>query len=172
MLLYVHTPCRTQNWQSTSPSFLPPVRPPVCPSAEERHQLFWVGASVSQVPFHIFRWTCLVSVLWREAYIILKERSGTESNNHKNSADYISIRTTAEAFSWKHIKNNEGSELGSVLFSNHRVFLLLVMKRFAIACTDIYLIICNLNSLSPLLMNATNEKNMEHFKMRLNKSWR
>lgn len=48
-----HTTRRTQNWQSPPPLPSPPVSPPVCPSAEERRQLFWLGASVSQVPSHI-----------------------------------------------------------------------------------------------------------------------
>lgn len=60
MLLYAdkHTHAHThqaghKTGRAIPPLPSPPVSPPVCPSAEERRQLFWLGASVSQVPSHI-----------------------------------------------------------------------------------------------------------------------
>lgn len=75
----IHTHTHTEQdtkLAEHSPLPSPPVSPPVCPSAEERHQLFWLGASVSQVPSHILLpWVCLPqSVQPSKAYIYYTER--------------------------------------------------------------------------------------------------
>lgn len=81
----IRTPSRTQNWQSTSLLPFPPVIPPVCPSAEERCQLFWLGASMYQVPSQsCLLWACLLSVLLSKAYTdMLQRASAALKNNNK-----------------------------------------------------------------------------------------
>lgn len=61
---HAHTKQDTKLAEHSPPPPSPPVSAPVCPSAEKSRQLFWLGASMSQVPSHILlAWACLLSIL-------------------------------------------------------------------------------------------------------------
>lgn len=66
----MHLPNRTHNWQSPSPLPSTPVSPPACPSAKHRCQLFWLRATVSQVPVHILSKRLLPVSIFRLTFML------------------------------------------------------------------------------------------------------